>query len=78
MTASAGARMARTLLLGGTTAILRSWARVHHTDAIFAVPPSARGSARSDRKAMMDLPDPQIPRGAARVDGPRPSPSPRS
>ncbi|MDB4963725.1 MAG: S-adenosylhomocysteine deaminase [Myxococcales bacterium] len=49
------------LLLGGTTAIL-DMGTVHHTDAIFAA--AERSGIRATiGKAMMDLPDPQIPAG---------------
>jgi len=60
MTASAELAMAE-LLLGGTTAIL-DMGTVHHTDAIFAA--AERSGIRATiGKAMMDLPDPQIPTG---------------
>jgi cytosine/adenosine deaminase-related metal-dependent hydrolase len=49
------------LLLGGTTAIL-DMGTVHHTDAIFAAAERA-GIRATIGKAMMDAPDPQIPRG---------------
>ncbi|HLL25690.1 MAG TPA: 5'-deoxyadenosine deaminase [Kofleriaceae bacterium] len=49
------------LLLGGTTAIL-DMGTVHHTDAIFAGA-QASGIRATIGKAMMDLPDPQIPAG---------------
>ena len=49
------------LLLGGTTAIL-DMGTVHHTDEIFAA--AERSGIRATiGKAMMDLPDPQIPTG---------------
>jgi cytosine/adenosine deaminase-related metal-dependent hydrolase len=49
------------LLLGGTTAIL-DMGTVHHTDAIAAA--AERSGIRATiGKAMMDLPDPQIPEG---------------
>ncbi|MBA3538071.1 MAG: 5'-deoxyadenosine deaminase [Deltaproteobacteria bacterium] len=58
--ASAELAMAE-LLLGGTTAIL-DMGTVHHTDAIFAA--AERSGIRATiGKAMMDLPDPQIPPG---------------
>ena len=51
------------LLLGGTTAIL-DMGTVHHTDAIFDA--AERSGIRATiGKAMMDLPDPQIPKGLA-------------
>ncbi|MBA3457825.1 MAG: amidohydrolase family protein, partial [Deltaproteobacteria bacterium] len=60
MTASAELACAE-LLLGGTTAIL-DMGTVHHTDAIFAA--AERSGIRATiGKAMMDLPDPQIPAG---------------
>ncbi|MEZ4362232.1 MAG: 5'-deoxyadenosine deaminase [Kofleriaceae bacterium] len=49
------------LLLGGTTAIL-DMGTVHHTDALFRVAERA-GLRATIGKAMMDLPDPQIPAG---------------
>ena len=49
------------LLLGGTTAIL-DMATVHHTDAVFAAAERA-GIRATIGKAMMDAPDPEIPRG---------------
>ena len=49
------------LLLSGTTAVL-DMATVHHTEAVFAV--AERSGLRATiGKAMMDLPDPQIPAG---------------
>jgi 5-methylthioadenosine/S-adenosylhomocysteine deaminase len=60
LTASAELAMAE-LLTGGTTAIL-DMATVHHTDAVFAA--AERSGIRATiGKAMMDLPDPQIPPG---------------
>ncbi len=60
MTASAELACAE-LLLGGTTSIL-DMGTVHHTDAIFAA--AERSGIRATiGKAMMDLPDPQIPAG---------------
>ena len=60
MTASAELACAE-LLLGGTTAIL-DMGTVHHTDEIFAA--AERSGIRATiGKAMMDLPDPQIPAG---------------
>ena len=60
MTASAELACAE-LLLGGTTAIL-DMGTVHHTDAIFGA--AERSGIRATiGKAMMDLPDPQIPAG---------------
>jgi len=60
--ASASAELAcAELLLGGTTAIL-DMGTVHHTDAIFAA--AERSGIRATiGKAMMDMPDPQIPAG---------------
>ncbi|HEY4238479.1 MAG TPA: amidohydrolase family protein, partial [Kofleriaceae bacterium] len=49
------------LLLGGTTAIL-DMGTVHHTDAVFASAETL-GIRATAGKAMMDLPDPQIPKG---------------
>ena len=49
------------LLLGGTTAIL-DMGTVHHTDAIFGAA-ERLGIRATIGKAMMDLPDPQIPAG---------------
>ncbi len=60
--ASASAALAcAELLLGGTTAIL-DMGTVHHTDQIFAAA-EASGIRATIGKAMMDLPDPQIPEG---------------
>jgi cytosine/adenosine deaminase-related metal-dependent hydrolase len=60
--ATASAELAHAeLLLGGTTAIL-DMGTVHHTDEIFAA--AERSGIRATLgKAMMDLPDPQIPAG---------------
>jgi 5-methylthioadenosine/S-adenosylhomocysteine deaminase len=49
------------LLLGGTTAIL-DMGTVHHTDAIFGAAQKS-GIRATIGKAMMDAPDPQIPKG---------------
>lgn len=49
------------LLLGGTTAVL-DMGTVHHTDAIFEAA-RVSGIRATIGKAMMDLPDPQIPPG---------------
>src|SRR5262249_58450984 len=58
---AAGELACAELLLGGTTAIL-DMATVHHTDSIFAA--AERSGIRATiGKAMMDLPDPQIPAG---------------
>jgi cytosine/adenosine deaminase-related metal-dependent hydrolase len=48
-------------LLGGTTSIL-DMGTVHHTDEIFAAAETS-GIRATIGKAMMDLPDPQIPKG---------------
>jgi len=58
---AAGELACAELLLGGTTAIL-DMATVHHTDMIFAAAEQA-GIRATIGKAMMDLPDPQIPPG---------------
>ncbi len=59
---AASARLAMAeLLLGGTTAIL-DMATVHHTDEVFAAAEEC-GLRATIGKAMMDAPDPAIPRG---------------
>ena len=58
---AAGELACAELLLGGTTAIL-DMGTVHHTDEIFAAA-QATGIRATIGKAMMDLPDPQIPSG---------------
>jgi 5-methylthioadenosine/S-adenosylhomocysteine deaminase len=58
---AAGELACAELLLGGTTAIL-DMGTVHHTDQFFAAAQTS-GIRATLGKAMMDLPDPQIPAG---------------